>query len=123
MARNPTWSREELILALDTYLRIGMAGSAHPEVQQLSQTLNNLKLHAVRPDPARFRNPNGVAMKLANFAALDPSYPGIALSRGGRGDAEIWKEFATDRERLALDSTSAILWRTGQMRRDRLVGF
>src|SRR5688572_11563102 len=104
MSRNPTWSRDELILALETYFRIGMAGSAHPEVQQLSRTLNNLTLHAVRPDPERFRNPNGVAMKLANFAALDPAYPGIALSRGGRGDAEVWKEFATDRERLAREA-------------------
>jgi hypothetical protein len=39
-------------------------------------------------------------MKLANFAALDPEYPGIALSRGGQRDAEVWNEFAEARDRL-----------------------
>jgi hypothetical protein len=104
MPRNPPWSREELILALDVYLRVGMAGSEHPEVLTLSRLLNRLRLHADRPDPERFRNPNGAAMKLANFAALDPTYPGVALSRGGRGDAAIWEEFAADRPRLAREA-------------------
>ena len=42
---------------------------------ELSHGLNALTLHPERPDAARFRNPNGVALKLANFAALDPNYP------------------------------------------------
>jgi hypothetical protein len=32
-------------------------------------------------------------MKLANFAAHGPEYAGVALSRGGRLDGEIWAEF------------------------------
>src|SRR5262249_11051821 len=47
-----------------------------------------------RPDQVRFRNRNGVALKLANFASLDPDYAGVGMSRGGRLDAEIWNEFA-----------------------------
>jgi hypothetical protein len=45
-------------------------------------------------------------MKLANFAALDPAYPGVALSRGGQRDAEIWQEFAEDREQLAREAAA-----------------
>src|SRR5437773_1362868 len=102
MRRNPTWARDELILALDTYFQLGgPRDSKHPDVQDLSRLLNRLSLHSDRPDPERFRNPNGVAMKLANFAALDTDYPGVALNRGGRGDASIWDEFARDRLRLA----------------------
>lgn len=101
MPRNPTWERDELILALDLYFRVGLASDDHPDVIDVSRLLNRLPIHSVRPDPARFRNPNGVAMKLANFAALDPSYPGVALGRGGRRDAQVWEEFAADRDHLA----------------------
>lgn len=100
MARNLPWSREELILALELYFRVGLADEQHPDVVELSRLLNRVPFHASRPDPLRFRNPNGVAMKLANFASLDPAHPGVALRRGGRGDLEVWNEFAGDRERL-----------------------
>jgi hypothetical protein len=46
---------------------------------ELSRVLNSLPIHTVRPDLERFRNPNGVALKLANFAALDPAYPGRGI--------------------------------------------
>ena len=51
-------------------------------------------------DP-RFRNPNGVALKLANFAALDPSYPGVGMTRGGKRDAEVWDSFIRRPDELA----------------------
>ena len=101
MPRNPPWTRDELILALDLYFRIGMGKRSHPDVIELSHVLNQLSRGTMHPDPARFRNPNGVQMKLANFAALDPAYPGVALQRGGHQDAQIWEEFHHDRERLA----------------------
>jgi 5-methylcytosine-specific restriction protein A len=86
--RNPPWSRDELILALDLYRRYGIADDHHPEVARLSGVLNELPIHASRPDEARFRNANGVALKLANFASLDPDYGGLGMSRGGRLDLE-----------------------------------
>ena len=73
--RNPPWAEDELILALDLYLRQGRLDDTHPLVIELSEALNRLPIHSHRPDHARFRNPNGVALKLANFSALDPSYP------------------------------------------------
>lgn len=103
MARNPTWERDELILALDLYLRIGKGDDKHPDVIRLSHDLNRLPLNLNRPDPTRFRNANGVAMKLGNFAALDPANEGVALSNGGRRDREVWDEFASDRTRLASE--------------------
>lgn len=37
----------------------------------------------------RFRNPNGVAPKLADFASLDPRDPGVGVSRGGGGPLDM----------------------------------
>jgi hypothetical protein len=100
--RNPSWLRDELILALDLYFRQSpqIGDATHPEVIALSNILNALPLHAVRPDARRFRNPAGVAMKLNNFRGLDPTYHGTGLSHGAKADKVIWDEFAHDRERL-----------------------
>jgi hypothetical protein len=91
--RNPPWSREELILALDLYLRHIPTGPSDPEVLALSELLNRLPIHRDRPDAQRFRNPNGVYMKLQNFRRLDPDYPGTGLTRGSKLEEEIWREF------------------------------
>lgn len=62
MARNPAWTRDELILALDLYFRVNPLHTSeqNPEIQALSAALNELPVHAVRPDGEHFRNPNGV---------------------------------------------------------------
>ena len=73
--RNPTWAYDELIVTLDLYLREGLLDDTDSRVIELSDVLNALPIHTVRPNEERFRNPNGVAMKLGNLAALDPSYP------------------------------------------------
>lgn len=100
--RNPPWSRDELILALDLYFRQSpkIGDATHPEVIELSKLLNAMPLHARRPDASRFRNPAGVAMKLNNFRGLDPTYHGTGLSHGAQADKDVWDEFAQDRERL-----------------------
>jgi 5-methylcytosine-specific restriction protein A len=102
-SRNPPWHRDELILALDLYFRHPPAhiSKEHPEVRALSKLLNQLPIHADRPDAVRFRNPNGVYMKLCNFLRLDPSYKGKGLQTGGGLEEKVWKEFAEDRARLA----------------------
>src|SRR6266446_1478933 len=100
--RNPAWARDELILALDLYFRRRPTGFGHddPEVVELSNILNRLPIHAQRSDQARFRNNNGVYMKLCNFLALDPDYEGKGLERGGRLEQEIWREFHERRSEL-----------------------
>lgn len=90
--RNPPWTREELILALDLYLREGLLDDRSPKVVELSETLKDLAFVQME-DPEVFRNPNGVAMKLANFAAVDPNYAGKGLQSGGRLDKAVFEEF------------------------------
>src|SRR5439155_15207836 len=82
------------------YFRVGrrVPDDSDPEVVALSELLNALPIHAERPDQARFRNPNGVALKLANFRALDQ--PGHGMSRGGKRDQEVWKEFSPNPDQL-----------------------
>jgi len=113
--RNPPWSREELILALELYLKEGLLDDHSPKVIELSETLKDLAF-VQKEDPEVFRNPNGVAMKLANFAALDPQYNGRGLSGGGKLDKEIWKEFFANVG--ALESEAAELraqWQVNQI--------
>jgi 5-methylcytosine-specific restriction protein A len=106
MTRNPTWSRDELILALDLYMRHRerLPDNDNHEIIQLSQTLNSLFGDKAK-DTTLFRNPNGVYMKLANFRAIDhlhTSQGKRGLSRGGHGTEEIWTEFSERPDELQL---------------------
>jgi 5-methylcytosine-specific restriction protein A len=106
MARNPTWSRDELILALDLYMRHRerLPDSDDPDVVELSRTLNALYGERAR-DASLFRNHNGVYMKLANFRAVDPLHTSQGkrgLSRGGYGTEKVWTEFSQQPDRLQL---------------------
>ena len=102
--RNPTWIRDELILALDLYLRHAgnppRKGSA--EIDELSETLNGLGRYLGIATEDRFRNVNGVYMKLMNFRRFDPLFTQAGkrgLSRGGQSEEEVWNTFASDPER------------------------
>jgi 5-methylcytosine-specific restriction enzyme A len=55
-------------------------------VIRLSQLLSNLPLHSKEVRNARFRNPQGVAMKFTNFRAVDPNVQGTGLPRVGKKD-------------------------------------
>lgn len=103
MKRNPNWTREELILALNLYFRVNPIHTSEKNTQiiELSRMLNELHIHKERPDPDKFRNPSGVYMKLCNFLRLDPSYPGVGLDAGSKLDEEVWNEFANDKSKHA----------------------
>ena len=100
--RNPKWHRDEIILALDLYSRLepGMINSSNPDIEELSFFLNRLPIHEVRPDEAKFRNPNGVSLKLSNFLAIDSSYKGKGMQSYSQLDEKVFKEFESDTERL-----------------------
>ena len=89
--RNPPWTRDELILTLDMYFQQGPShiSASHPTVTSLSESLNRLPVHSVRPDAERFRNANGVYMKLSNFLRFDDSYAGSGLTHGGKLEEEV----------------------------------
>lgn len=100
--RNPKWHRDEIILALDLYSRLepGQISSKNPDIEELSVLLNQLPIHDVRPDEAKFRNPNGVSLKLSNFLAIDDDYHGKGMQSFSKLDEKVFKEFESDTERL-----------------------
>lgn len=100
--RNPPWTRDELILALDLYFRYKppTIPKSHPEILSLSTILNSLPIHEHRPDREHFRSPSGVYMKLCNFLRFDPSYDGKGLTAGNRLEEEVWSDYAEDRQYL-----------------------
>ena len=88
------WDRHELIVAFNLYCQLpfGKIHSRNPVIIQVSKQLN--------------RTPSSLAMKMLNFASLDPMI--INSGRHGLGNASnsdraIWKEFHEDWERLALE--------------------
>lgn len=101
--RNPKWHRDEIILALDLYFKLesGKIHAGNPLVIELSRVINQLPIYDVKPDELKFRNPNGVSLKLSNFLAIDESHAGKGMSSYSRLDAEIFNEFKEDRKRLS----------------------
>jgi 5-methylcytosine-specific restriction enzyme A len=100
--RNPTWGRDELILALDLYMinPASPPGKTSPEVIALSKLLNRM---SPAVGAAKFRNPNGVYMKMMNFRRFDPDFQHrgkVGLVRGGKDEEQVWKDFAQDRDHL-----------------------
>ena len=100
--RNPKWLRQEIILALDLYFDSERGGisASNSKVIALSEKLNELKLDVERTDIERFRNPNGVSLKLSNFLAIDPTYIGKGMKKGSKLDKLIFEEFFSNREDL-----------------------
>jgi len=96
--RNPAWTRDEHIIAMDFYLRhqtaIPLKGSQ--EIHDLSESLSKLhqKIHGEHAES--FRNQNGVYMKLMNFRSIDPNYSGVGLSHGSKDEKAVW-DFYIDR--------------------------
>lgn len=88
------WNNEQLKLAFHLYCQLpfGKLHSRNPEIVQLANLIG--------------RTPGAVAMKLVNFASLDPAIIGTGRKglAGASGlDREIWEEFHTDWERLAVE--------------------
>ena len=102
MKRNPDWEIDELILALDLYFQLepGQMNSNNEKIKELSSLLRILPIHNIEevPDPEKFRNPNGVSMKLNNIKGADPNIEGGL--RTDKGVVNVLKEFDGQGERL-----------------------
>jgi 5-methylcytosine-specific restriction protein A len=101
--RNPDWTRDELILALDLYLNHSrpLPGKSSKEVVELSNLLNRIgsKIHGEAGKEATYRNANGVYMKLMNFRRFDPDYTATGrkgLTAGNKDEEVVWMQFAGD---------------------------
>jgi|SRR5690242_18481191 len=95
MAERRLWTREELILALNLYLKLpfGKLHSGTPEIIHLANLLD--------------RTPGSIAMRLNNFASVDPYHQqrGIGGLPGGKKQVEpIWNEFIHNKEALLFQS-------------------
>jgi predicted HNH restriction endonuclease len=104
--RNPIWSRDELILALDLYLRhrASPPSKTSEEVAELSAFLSKLAGAREATDAQTFRNVNGVYMKMMNFRRFDPEYTvdgKVGLVRGNKLEEVVWNEFHADAAGLA----------------------
>ena len=94
MATGKVWTREEMILVLGLYLRLpfGKFHKANPDVIRMANLME--------------RSPSSVAMRLSNYAALDPLLQarGISGLRGGVGKCKAyWDEFMNNREELVFE--------------------
>lgn len=103
--RNPIWSRDETILLLDLYLRVGRAGPEHVAVQSVSDTLRRLAAQSGRLVGVTYRNAEGVAMKLKAMAQQDPDFRATGRKglRAVRIDATVWRQLAGGPTGLAAE--------------------
>lgn len=108
-ARNPPWNRDELIVALNLYIRHAgnPPGKTSTEITELSDLLNRMGTQQGRQ--ATYRNANGVYMKMMNFRRFDPTYTDTGragLQRGGKGEEHVWNNFAHDPDHLRQVATA-----------------
>lgn len=104
--KNPNWTREELILALDLYFNLdqGQMHKGHPDVIKVSDELIGLNIHKEIPDKVKFRNPSSVSRRLGNFKTMDSGYDGEGLANSGKLAKQIWKEFNQHRDKLRKEA-------------------
>ena len=89
------WQRRELLLAFNLYCKIpfGRMHRNNPEIIALATLIE--------------RTPSAVAMKLVNFASLDPVHQQrhvSGLKNASRNDRAIFDEFQSNWEKLAYES-------------------
>lgn len=101
--KNPPWTRDEHIIALDFYLSHlpSIPGKDSSEVQDLSKVLNNLNSFLDHQITEKFRNPSGIYMKLMNFRRFDPAYTGVGLAHGNKDEEVVWNLYAHKPDELA----------------------
>lgn len=74
------WSKDELVLALDLYIREPRCKRTHPDLVQLAAELG--------------RSTGSLYARLQNFKAVDPEYPGTGLIAGTGVCQPIWSAYS-----------------------------
>jgi putative restriction endonuclease len=106
------WTREELILAFNLYLKLpfGKMHSRTPEIVELANLIG--------------RTTNSIAIRLTNFAACDPFHQnrGVKGMDGGKKQCQpIWDEFANNRETLIFESERILAEKENQTIDDKFI--
>lgn len=109
------WSHDELAVACGLYfsLPFGQMHARNPKIIEIARLLG--------------RTPSSLAMKLVNFASLDPQQRarGIrGLAGHSRADAQVWSEFGANWDEMTLLSEAKLqsLQAAGQRRIASAVG-
>ncbi len=93
--KSRNWSHTELLLAFNLYCKIpfGQFVAGNAKIKQLAELIG--------------RTPDAVAMKLSNFASLDPYHQarGVkGLSNTSKADREMWIAFTSDWDKYVEES-------------------
>lgn len=104
--KNPDWTKEELVLALDLYFKLehGQMHGTNPAVIQLSKDLKALGVHSDIANPVAFRSVNSVSLKLANLKRLDKNFSGIGMKGGSNIEKAVWAEYSSNRDLLTREA-------------------
>ena len=91
------WTKEQVKLAFHLYCQIpyGRIHGRNPEIIALAKAIG--------------RTSDAVAMKMLNIASIDPAITNtgrVGLGNASTLDHEVWDEFHSDWERLAIESQS-----------------
>jgi putative restriction endonuclease len=95
MATTRNWTREELILAFNLYLKLPF-GKMHSRTNEVVELANLLE-----------RTSSSIAIRLSNFASCDPFHKerGVKGMIGGIAQCQpIWDEFFANKESLIYES-------------------
>jgi hypothetical protein len=105
------WTREEVILAMDLYVRLDVLhGRTIPdqtsdEIVRLSELLKKLSAYPPERQDEKYRNPNGVHLKLTNLRAVQTE-DAHGMTSYSRRDAAVWREFIDDLPRLHAEAAA-----------------
>jgi 5-methylcytosine-specific restriction protein A len=100
-ARNPDWTRDEIMLALEFYLdhRNKIPGKESAEIATLSEEIKRVASALGLSGDEKFRNANGVYMKIMNIRSHDPAYTSqgkVGLASASKLEEEVWSRFGED---------------------------
>jgi hypothetical protein len=105
------WTREEVILAMDLYVRVGaftggpIPGNNSAEIVGLSDLLQKLGAYPAELQGGKYRNPDGVYLKLMNLRAIQTE--GVhGMNAYSQRDAAVWREFVDDLQRLRAEAAA-----------------
>lgn len=94
------WAKDELLLAVNLYskLAFGQLHSRNPAIVGLANMIG--------------RSPNSVALKLVNFASLDPNLKQKGMEKTSKLDREIWQEYMQNWDAVFIEGEKLLAAKT-----------
>ena len=105
------WTREEIILGMDLYVTVGalsggpIPGQNSAAIVQQSDLLKKLSACPPERQGEKYRNPNGVYLKLMNLGAIQAD-GAHGMNAYSQLDAAVWREYVDDLPRLHTEAAA-----------------